>query len=67
MDEFFTKKTCDRCGAELTARIQSMYNEDLICMDCKQKETERADYREAVEAENEAVKRGERNFKGKGF
>ena len=34
-DPFFTKKHCDRCGAELTVRTMSMFNEDVICMVCK--------------------------------
>jgi len=66
-DDFFTKKTCDRCGAPLTVRIMSMFNEDVICMDCKKKERQRPDYRRAVEADNEAIRNGNRNFKGIGL
>ena len=66
-DQFFTKTRCDRCGAPLTARIMSMFNEDVICMDCKKKERERPDYRAAVEADNAAIQRGDRNFKGIGY
>jgi hypothetical protein len=32
----------------------SMFNEDVICMACKEKERQRPDYRKAVEADNEA-------------
>lgn len=67
-DRFFELENCERCGKSLNGcRIMSMLNTQTICMDCKQKETQRADYAEAVKAENDAVKRGERNFKGKGF
>ena len=53
-DEFFTKKYCDRCGKSLDGgRIMSMYNEDCICMECKEKETKRADYKEAVRKDTE--------------
>ncbi len=46
-DEFFNKRNCDRCGKDLSGgRIMSMYNEDCICMECKEKETMRPDYKE---------------------
>lgn len=65
-DRFFELENCERCGKSLAAgRIMSMMNTQTICMDCKQKETQRPDYAEAVKAENNAVKRGDRNFKGK--
>ena len=66
-DRFFQATRCDRCGAPLTVRIMSMYNEDVICMACKEKERQRPDYREAVEADNAAIRRGDRNFKGIGL
>ena len=55
-DRFFQATRCDRCGAPLTVRIMSMYNEDVICMACKEKERQRPDYHEAVEAELDAVR-----------
>ena len=65
MDRFFTQKTCDRCGGSLAnGRIMSMLNTDCLCLDCKEKETARPDYGEAVEAERQAIKRGNFNFKG---
>ena len=34
-DRFFEVQNCDRCGKSLNGcRIQSMYNEDVLCMDC---------------------------------
>jgi hypothetical protein len=67
-DNFWTKTTCDRCHKPLNgARIMSMYNQDCLCMDCKQKESEREDYPEAVKAEREAVAKGDYNFKGYGL
>ena len=68
MDKFFTQKNCDRCGGSLAAgRITSMYNEDCICMECKEKEAQRADYKEAVEADHAEIRKGNYNFKGIGF
>ena len=45
----------------------SIFNEQVICMVCKEKERQRPDYREAVEADNEAIRHGNRNFKGIGL
>ena len=48
-------------------RIMSMYNEQVICPQCKEKERQRPDYREAVEADLDAIRHGNRNFKGIGL
>ena len=45
----------------------SIFNEQVICMACKEKERQRPDYHEAVEAELDAVRHGNRNFKGIGL
>lgn len=37
-DDFFTKKNCDRCGAELGTRIMSWFNKETICLNCADKE-----------------------------
>lgn len=53
-DEFFDKSVCDRCGKDLSGgRIMSMYNEDCICMECKDKETKRPDYKETAKKDME--------------
>jgi hypothetical protein len=44
-----------------------MYNHDVLCMDCKVKETQREDYRQAVEADYAEIKRGNYNFPGIGL
>lgn len=67
MDDFFKKKVCDRCGAKLKHRIMSMFNTDVICLDCKDKEMQREDYHKAVEADHEQIRKGNRNFKGIGL
>ena len=68
MDDFFRKKHCARCGADLTnGRIMSMYNEDCICLACKEKERQRPDYVEACIAEAEQIKQGNFDFKGIGY
>ena len=68
MDKFFTQKHCDRCGKILSGgRTMSMFNEDCICMECKDKETQRADYDKAVQADHSEIKKGNYNFKGIGL
>lgn len=67
-DRFFTQKNCDRCGGSLeNGRIMSMFNTDCICMDCKDKEREHINYREAQEVENQGVLNGNLNFEGIGL
>lgn len=67
-DEFFTKKVCDRCGGSLEeGRIMSMFNEQTICMKCKDAERKRPDYGAAHAAEVAAVRAGDWNFKGVGL
>lgn len=44
-----------------------MFNTQMICMDCQDKEQKRDDYDKAVKEENKALKSGNRNFKGIGL
>lgn len=68
IDRFFTQKLCDRCNGSLEGgRTMSMFNEDCICMKCKAKEQELADYDKAVKADHEEIKKGNFNFKGIGY
>jgi len=45
----------------------SMFNEQEICMDCKDKERARPDYKQAQEAERAQVQQGNYNYKGIGY
>ena len=58
---------CERCFKETNCTIMSMYNTDIICMECKEKERKRPDYEEARRVENEHVKAGNYNFGGIGY
>ena len=65
MDKFLNQKYCDRCGGSLKGvRIMSMFNEDCICMSCKDKETKDPEYKKAVEADQEEIRKGNFNYKG---
>jgi len=44
----------------------SMFNEDILCMECKEKEKQHPDYNKAVDAEAAQVRAGNYNFKGIG-
>ncbi len=68
MDPFFSKTVCDRCGNSLrNGRIMSMFNLDVLCMECKNKEMTRPDYAQARDREAEAVRSGDYNFPGIGY
>lgn len=63
MDNFFTQKNCDRCGKSLKdGRIQSMFNSECICMDCKKKECTDSEYKKAQDADIAEIRKG--NYKG---
>lgn len=67
-DRFFEVENCARCGKPLNGcRIQSMYNHEVLCMDCKDKETQRSDYQEAVAADHATIRNGDYNFPGIGW
>lgn len=57
---------CDRCFKETRSTIMSMFNTDVICMDCKSKERKRPEYKAAVDADCDAIRAGNYNFKGIG-
>jgi len=60
-------RTADqRCQATTDHTIMSMFNTQIICMACKDKERRHPRYTEAVSAECEAVQCGNTNFLGIG-
>lgn len=68
MDKFFEQDTCDRCHGNLKGgRIMSMFNNDCICMNCKDEEVKRADYKKALDTVIEEENKGNRDFKGIGL
>ena len=58
---------CNRCGKETSVHIMSMFNTEEICVDCKALEGLRPDYKNAVETDEQAIRRGNFNFPGIGF
>lgn len=62
----FNYPICERCGKETKSFTMSMFNEEHICMECKEKERRHPDYQRARDAEQEVVKNGNMNFSGIG-
>lgn len=57
--------TCERCQNSLDdGRIMSMFNEEVICLKCKQDEKRDPEYLAAVEADRAEIKKGNYNYKG---
>lgn len=59
---------CKRCLHDTgMATTMSIFNTDIICMGCSDKERDHPDYKLAKDAELEACKRGDYNFPGIGY
>lgn len=62
------REFCDRCGKPTNnLTIMSMFNNDIICMDCKEAERKLPEYKKAQDAEIKAVRAGDYNFPGIGY
>lgn len=57
---------CHRCRKEATCHTMSKFNTQLVCMECLEKEQAHPAYAKASEAEERAVRSGDRNFQGIG-
>lgn len=61
-------KNCQRCGKDTNrVTIMSMFNEQIICKHCKETEKKDPRYEQAVNADNEEIRKGNYNFKGIGL
>lgn len=60
------KGTCHRCYEPSVAHIMSIFNEDLICPPCSDKESKHPDRKAAADAELAAIQSGDYNFPGVG-
>lgn len=59
------REFCDRCkGPTDNKTTQSMFNEEVICMNCKDQERKDPEYEAAERADYEAFTAGVKNFKG---
>lgn len=61
------RDNCDRCGNPTNnCTTMSIFNEEIICIPCKTAEKDEPNYAQAVEAEMNAMRQGNFNFKGIG-
>lgn len=51
---------CDRCAASTRSTFMSMFNTDILCQSCKERERQHPAYAIAAEAERRAVLAGVR-------
>lgn len=58
---------CERCNNIMTKSTWSMFNQEHICMDCKETERAHPKYNEAVETERAEVIKGNLNYEGIGL
>jgi len=59
-------KICERCLGAANPSIMSMFNEDIICLNCKDKEIKHPSYQQALEADIAEIKKGNYKFHGIG-
>jgi hypothetical protein len=67
MLNLFNNQTCDRCKGKTSVRMMSMFNTDMCCHSCLDKERKHPKYKEAVTTEHEEVVKGNMNFPGIGL
>jgi uncharacterized protein (DUF983 family) len=60
------REPCPRCGDAKTYKSCSIFNTQMICLNCIKKEREHPDFERARETEIQAVRRGDYNFPGIG-
>ena len=60
-------KDCDRCDKPTNITIMSMFNAQMICMDCKGAERKLPEYKAAESADIASIKQGDFNFEGIGL
>lgn len=58
---------CARCGDHSQSHTMSQFNEDLICLPCKDIERKHPDYEKAFNAEMRQIKNGNMNYRGIGL
>ena len=57
---------CDRCGKRVKALRMSIFNTEMCCEACLNREKRHPKYAEAKEAERQEVLKGNYNFEGIG-
>lgn len=55
---------CERCNKKTLVTTMSWLNEEIICLDCEEREQSHPMYKEAKDAELQQVQQGNYNYKG---
>lgn len=63
-ESFMNSNYCDRCKIVAKQTTMSIFNQDIICINCKEKEKKDPEYKAASLAELQALRRGDANYKG---
>lgn len=63
----FKNGVCERCHKHNTSFRMSMFNTQMICSECVEKERNHPLYKNAVETERNEYLKGNRNFTGIGL
>ena len=58
---------CHRCGKHSGVHTMSMFNKQLICMDCAEQEEAHPNYDKASQADLKAIQGGNYNYQGIGL
>jgi hypothetical protein len=65
--ETMRREKCDRCNKPTNGvTTMSIFNQEVICIPCKEAEKKETGYKEAVEADLAAIRKGDYNFPGIG-
>ena len=60
-------KNCERCGIPTFTLTMSIFNSQMICLECDKQERAHTLHAAAKEAELDAIRQGEMNFPGIGL
>lgn len=60
-------ETCERCGRPARITTMSFFDTSTICLSCESREERHPRHRAAVEADEQAIKRGDFNYPGIGL
>ena len=58
---------CQRCYVKTDVYTMSMFDVALVCFECADSEKDHPDYEKARNADEEAIRLGNTNFKGIGY
>jgi len=60
-------QNCERCKKETTHTIMSLFNQEMCCKECIEKERAHPKFKEATSQQLEEMQKGNYNFSGIGL